>query len=186
MNKKIESSDDWKKGRSDLMKEEIDYQKAVAIDPDKLDEEIFSQPGLYMQFSEIYARAERKKEKLKHKLEVLKSKLNYEVRIDPGAFGLSKIKTISNPVVDNAVQHNSEVRKLQEEIIQTNYEVNIIGAAITSLEHKKRMLEKAVDLYNGQYFSPIKAPHAIKGGKRIYRIHIDQEMTRKLNKERDA
>ena len=41
--------------------EEIDYQKAVAIDPDKLDEEIFSQPGLYMKFSEIYARAERKK-----------------------------------------------------------------------------------------------------------------------------
>ena len=55
------------------------------------------------------------------------------------------------------MQHNSEVRKLQEEIIQTNYEVNIIGAAITSLEHKKRMLEKAVDLYNGQYFSPIKS-----------------------------
>lgn len=165
--------------------EVIDYEKAVAIDPDKLDEEIFSQPGLYMKFSEIYSEAERRREKLKNKLGILEADLDFEIRSKPEKFGLKSLKSITESLVKNTIQRQEEIQELNEKIIQSNYDLNIVKAAITSLEHKKKMLEKAVDLYNGQYFSPIKAPHAIKGGKRIYRIHIDQEMMKKLNKDRD-
>lgn len=170
--------------KSDLTdKENINYQEAVAIDPDKLDEEIFSQPGLYMKFSEIYSEVEKKRERLKNKLEILEAGLDFEIRSKPKAFGLENLKSITESLVKNTIQRQEEVQKLSERIIQANYDLNIVKAAITALEHKKKMLEKAVDLYNGQYFSPIKTPHIIKGGKRIYRIHIDQEMMRKLNKQ---
>ena len=165
--------------------EEIDYQKAVAIDPDKLDEEIFSQPGLYMKFSEIYSEIEKKRERLKNKLVVLEAGLDFRIRSKPEMFGLKSLKSVTESLVKNTIQRQEEVQIINEKIIQANYDLNIVKAAITSLEHKKKMLEKAVDLYNGQYFSPIKAPHVIKGGKRIYRIYIDQEMRRKLNREKD-
>ena len=164
-------------------KEEIDYQKAVAIDPDKLDEEIFSQPGLYMKFSEIYFELEKKKEKLKHKLVVLEADLDFKIRSRPEMFFLKNLKSVTEGLVKNTIQRQEEIQMLNEKIIQANYDLNIVKAAITSLEHKKKMLEKAVDLYNGQYFSPIKAPHAIKGGKRIYYENIDRQMRERLNKK---
>lgn len=163
--------------------EEIDYQKAVAIDPDKLDEEIFSQPGLYMKFSEVYSEAEKRREKLKNKLGILEANLDFEIRSKPERFGLKSLKSITESLVKNTIQRQEEVQQLNEKIIQANYDLNIVKAAITSLEHKKKMLEKAVDLYNGQYFSPIKAPHVLKGGKRIYYENIDRQMREGLNKK---
>ena len=163
--------------------EEIDYQKAVAIDPDKLDEEIFSQPGLYMKFSEIYSEVERKREKLKNKLGILEADLDFKIRSKPEMFGLKSLKSVTESLVKNTIQRQEEIQLLNEKIIQANYGLNIVKAAITSLEHKKKMLEKAVDLYNGQYFSPIKAPHVIKGGKRIYYESIDRQMREGLNKK---
>lgn len=163
--------------------EEVDYQKAVAIDPDKLDEEIFSQPGLYMKFSEIYSEAERKRETLKNKLGILEADLDFKIRSKPEIFGLKSLKSVTESLVKNTIQRQEEIQTLNERIIQANYDLNIVKAAITSLEHKKKMLEKAVDLYNGQYFSPIKAPHTIKGGKRIYYENIDRQMREGLNKK---
>jgi len=162
-------------------KEEIDYQKAVAIDPDKLDEEIFSQPGLYMKFSEVYADIERKREKLRRKLEILEANCDFEIRTKPERFGLKSLKSVTEALVKNTIQKQEEIQELNEKIIQANYDLNIVKAAITSLEHKKKMLEKAVDLYNGQYFSPIKAQHSIKGGKRIYYESIERQIRTKLN-----
>ena len=163
--------------------EEIDYQKAVAIDPDKLDEEIFSQPGLYMKFSEIYSEIEKKRERLKNKLVVLEAGLDFRIRSKPEMFGLKSLKSVTESLVKNTIQRQEEVQIINEKIIQANYDLNIVKAAITSLEHKKKMLEKAVDLYNGQYFSPIKAPHVIKGGKRIYYENIDRQMREGLNRK---
>lgn len=163
--------------------EEIDYQRAVAIDPDKLEEEIFSQPGLYMEFSEIYSEAEKKREKLKNKLEILEADLDFRIRSKPEMFGLESLKSVTESLVKNTIQRQDEVQALNEKIIQANYDLNRVKFAITALEHKKKMLEKSVDLYNGQYFSPIKAPRAIKGGKRIYYESIDRQMREGLNKK---
>ena len=163
--------------------EEIDYQKAVAIDPDKLDEEIFSQPGLYMKFSEVYAETERRREILRRKLEILEAELDFQIRTRPERFGLKSLKSVTEALVKNTIQKQEEIQELNEKIIQVNYDLNIVKAAITSLEHKKKMLEKAVDLYNGQYFSPIKAQHSIKGGKRIYYENINRQMYQGLNKK---
>lgn len=163
--------------------EEINYQKAVAIDPDKLDEEIFSQPGLYMKFSEIYSETERRREKLKNKLGILEADLDFKIRSKPEMFELKSLKSMTESLVKNTIQRQEEVQSLNERIIQANYDLNRVKFAITSLEHKKKMLEKAVDLYNGQYFSPIKALHTIKGGKRIYYENINRQMREGLNKK---
>lgn len=158
---------------------EINYQEAVAIDPDRLDEEIFSQPGLYMRFAEITAHLNEKRARLKRKLEIAEADLDYKVRTNPGQFG---IESTTEAMIKKAIQRQKRVQKLQKKIIKTEYGFNIAQAAITALEHKKKMLEKAVDLYNGQYFSPIKKPKLMKGGKRIYYENINREMIRRLNK----
>lgn len=166
------------------MKEKINYQEAVAIDPDRLDEEIFSQPGYYMKFSEIVATLNEKKARLKRKLEIVEARLDYKVRTNPERFKLNNLKSITEPTIRNTIQNQKKVQKLKRKIIKIEYDLDISQAAITALDHKKKMLEKAVDLYNGQYFSPIKKPKLMKGGKRIYYESINREMNKALNRRR--
>lgn len=170
-----------KKGKQ---KEIINYQGLVAIDPDNLDEEIFAQPGLYMKFSETYSIKEKKREKLKNQIEIIRAELDFKIRTSPEKFGLKNLKSITETVIKNTIELQETVQEINLKIIKSNYNLNLIKAAITALDHKRRMLEKAVDLYSGQYFSPIKSPHPIKGGKRIYRIYREREMNKELNRKR--
>src|SRR4030066_592112 len=162
----------------------MNYQEAVAIDPDKLDEEIFGQPGLYMRFAELYAEAERERELLRRRLDILEAELDKEVRVSPKKFKLDGIKTITEVIVKNTIQRQLDVQKINKKLINCNFELKLLSSAITALDHKKRMLEKAVDLYNGQYFTPSKTPHQIKGGKRIYYENINRQLTESLNKKK--
>lgn len=164
-------------------KEEINYQNAVAIDPDKLDEEIFSQPGLYMNFSELYAKTEKRRELLRKQLDILEAELDKKIRTNPKKFELEGIKTITETIVKNTIQRQEQVQFINKKLINYNFELKLLSSALTALEHKKRMLEKAVDLYNGQYFTPTKTPHTIKGGKRIYYENINRQIINKLNKK---
>lgn len=170
-----------KKGKQ---KEIINYQGLVAIDPDNLDEEIFAQPGLYMKFSERYSKKEKKKEELKNQIEIIRAELDLKIRTAPEKFGLKSLKSITEAVIKNTIERQQIIQEINLKIIKLNYSLNLIKAAITALDHKRKMLEKTVDLYNGQYFSPMKSPHPIKGGKRIYYAAINQQMNKELNRKR--
>lgn len=127
-----------------------DVPSLLDIDQDSLDEEWMGQSKLYYSHAAQLAEARFQWAEAKTELEVLEAELGSKVREDPGEFGLDKI---TEKGVESAVLQTREYQKAVTKVNRKKYEVDVLEAAVTALEHRKRALEGLVTLYGLNYWS---------------------------------
>lgn len=133
------------------MREEPDF---FLINEDELDREWVEQPRLYFRYAKKLALARRDLEQAKTNLEVVAADLSKKIRKDPGRFGIEKI---TDKTVESAVVTSKEYQQAQTTVTDAGYQVNLLVAAVSTLDHRKRALENLVDLHGMNYFSAPKA-----------------------------
>lgn len=136
------------KGEND---QEFDF---FEINPNRLDEEWLRHPKLYHKHAIILADARKEYEQKKAELEVLSAEIDRAIRSTPSEFGLEKI---TETVVANTILIQPPYRKLQKEVIEAKHDVAVAEAAVSTMEHRKKALENAVQLHLADYFSEPKA-----------------------------
>tara|TARA_R110002020_G_scaffold12409_5_gene45483 strand:+ start:3874 stop:4326 length:453 start_codon:yes stop_codon:yes gene_type:complete len=124
------------------------------MDPNCLDEMWLEQPRLYHKYAKKLATAKQKLEEDKAELELCKAELDRDIRSNPSEFSLEKI---TENVVANTIITQEKFRALQAQMLDTKHQVDVLGVAVTTLDHRKRALENLVSLHGQDYFSSPRA-----------------------------
>jgi hypothetical protein len=120
----------------------------------KLDEEWLQQPRLYRKYAERLADARRDHEQEEAKLELVEAELDKSVRSDPAAYGIDKV---SESAIKHCIVADPKYQQQQQAAIDSRHKVNVLTGWLTALDHRKKALEKEVDLFLAGYFAEPKA-----------------------------
>ena len=120
------------------------------IDPNQLDVEWVAQPRLYHSYAKKLAAARQDLEQAKTALEITEADLAQKIRRDPSKFGLEKL---TEGAIREVIVLSADFKAATTELIDAKHLVGVLEAAVTTLEHRKRALEKLVDLRLADYFS---------------------------------
>lgn len=158
----------------------MDLKKDIQIDMNSLHKEWQKQPQLYADWSEAHCDAIARRDSFKIKCDIKHSILSTDIRNNYGKYGLDKKPTEAQ--VEALIINNPEYQKMQEELAALNKEVNMLQAARTALEHKKRALEGLERLCLANYFSTVVATDVGKEATESY--ECNKHMTALSSSER--
>lgn len=121
-----------------------------SFDKHKLDEELQAQPKMYFEHAVMLADARRDYEQAEAAKDLVWAELDRDVRSDPAAFGVDKI---TEAVVKETITRSKKYQKAVAEVIDKRHDMDIAQAGATALDHRKRGLEKAVELWLSDYWA---------------------------------
>jgi len=139
--------------------ENLDYEHDIEIDQDALDLEWLEQPSLMLKYAKNLAFWKRQVEKAKTQLELVKAKLDREIRENPESFEINT--KLTEAVVFNTIIKQPEYIEANLDVINSKYEQNVAQAAVDAVDHRKSALENLVRLYGQQYFAGPSIPNDI-------------------------
>lgn len=123
------------------------------IDWQKLDTQWREQPRLYYEHAVKAADARAAVDRAKAKLELVEADEYLRIRAAPEEFGLSDgSKAPTEAALKSKVLSRRRYKEALEEYIVAKHEKDVMDAAVSALEHKKRGLEKTTELFLAAYF----------------------------------
>lgn len=127
---------------------------SFAVNLDKLDEEWVEQPDLFHRYATAAADARLLLEEVKQELEVVKAELDKDIRDRPNHYGLEKL---TENIVSNTITLQPKFTECQKRLNRARYDLDIVQAAVTACDHRKKALEHLVFLHGQQYFASPRA-----------------------------
>lgn len=148
------------------------------IDELALDREWNRQGDLAFQFNKIVAECQREYDEAKAELEVTRGELYKRVKANPKKAGLDKATEAGiKEVIPTLPPYKTAIKK----VIDARYELDIAKAASIAIEHKKRGLEKVVDLFLNNYYGE---PRARSDNREAVEDMTKREVRRRSQKKR--
>ena len=129
------------------------------IDKNRLDDEWLNQPKLYFRWAVQLEDARDALESEKAKFDVVKSELDLAIRTKPDDYDLPKVTDKSVAAV---LITTSDYKEAQQSMFEAKHRVGILQAAVTAMDHRKKALEKLVDLHGQKYFAQPRASEISK------------------------
>lgn len=120
------------------------------IDICALDDEWLRQPKMYHKWAKKKAEAKKALDQAKAALDVAKARVARDVRKHPDKHGVERV---TNDSVTEAVTISDRVQKATDDVAEAGYQYDIMAAAVSTLEHRKRALSELVELHGRDYFS---------------------------------
>lgn len=120
------------------------------IDQYDLPREWVSHADRYHERALKAAEAKKSKELAEDHVRVVRAEVARAVRLNPTKYGLDK-PTVA--AVEGEVELDPGVRYAEKELIEYRYAYDVYAADVASLEHRKRALEKLVDLLLADFFA---------------------------------
>jgi hypothetical protein len=133
-------------------KTDLEYERDLCIDESALDVEWINQPTLMFKYSRELAKAEKEVSRLKEKISVERARLDKDIRSNPVKYKVGDIK-ITEAVVSNAIVTNKDFQELTKDLIEAQYEVNMVKGAVDAVKQRKDALQDLVRLHGQQYFA---------------------------------
>ena len=121
-----------------------------SIDQHRLDYEWLRQAEMYHAAALKQADARREVEYAKQALDVTRADLALEIRKDPSAYGVEKV---TEATLEALVTTQPEAKAAAAALHEARHTADMHGAAVASLDHKKRALENLTDLFARDYFA---------------------------------
>lgn len=128
----------------------VNPKEALALDENQLDQEWIAQPKLYYDYAALVASVTRELDELKNALEVTKAEIAQKIRSNPDAYGISKF---SESALEKVVPLQQEVIGKQQELVECREKLDLAKAVVSALDHKKKALEKLVELIAMNYYA---------------------------------
>lgn len=126
------------------------HEAILLIDENQLDKEWTQQPKTYYQYAEEVAKQQKKLDELKKEKEVIVAGLGLNIRQSPEKYDIVKV---TESAVSAAIVLDTSNQLIEERIIEQKYVLDLAKGVLTALDHKKKALEKLVDLHGQNYFS---------------------------------
>lgn len=145
------------------------YVALMKIDPDALDVEWLEQPGAFMTLAKEQSKAKRAIARANEDLKTLEAGKARKIRKRPGHYGFSDKLTEGG--IKEAVTEDEEVKQARADLIDLQYDLDMLTNAMRAMEHRKQALEELVKLHGQQYFAGPREPRnlSLESGKEILR-----------------
>jgi hypothetical protein len=153
-----------------------DYEKDLKVDLYSLETQWEVQPELYMKWAKFHAEAISERDRLKEKLELVRSELSSDIRKNPAKYGLEKV---TEAAVNATVVEDQKFIMNNHILIDATENVNVLAGAKEAIIHKKAALENLVKLWLGGYYAKPEIPQEAKD---VVNDEIREEQKRELNK----
>jgi len=150
--------------------EELDYQGDIIIDESALDVEWLEQPRLMLKYGSHAARMRKEVDKAKENLDIVRAKLDKDIRSNPDKYGIVKLVEAA---VQNAIVESEDYREANQRYLKAKYEADVARAAVGAMEQRKEALENLVRLHGLQYFAGPKVPRDLS--KEAQRRHRQKQ-----------
>lgn len=150
----------------------MNYERDMEIDESALDVEWLEQPNLVMRYSRNEAETERRKDLAKESLDLVRAKLDKDIRINPELFGLGDLK-ITETVVSNAIISHEDYKEAYKEYLDANYEYTLAKNAMKAVVQRKDALENLVRLHGQNYFAGPKVPRDLTKERQNREITVE-------------
>jgi hypothetical protein len=134
-----------------MKKKKVDKESFLAINLNELEVEWTEQPKLYFKWARKLAVARQTFDEKKAALELAVADLDASIRANPDKYELGE--KVTEASIKNAILAQEEYTDAVAAVNDARYDVNVLEAGVQALEHRKRALEKCVDLLAMEYFS---------------------------------
>ena len=131
----------------------------VTVDPYNLDKEWVAQPKRYLKAAQELAKYRDRVAEMKAALDLAEASLGIRIRSDPDTHKVDKVTESS---ISAAVKTHPEYTEAVKKLNKAKYKAEMAEALVTALEHRKRALEKMVDLHAMSYFANPKSKYGDK------------------------
>ena len=148
------------------------------IDELNLDKECINQPTRYFEFANKLANARNALDEARGDYDVTEAEISKRIRDNPAKFGLEAKTT--ETAIKAAVAVQPTLKVALQAVNEAKHRVDILQAAVTALDQRKRMLVLLVDMRGQDLYSGVKVSN---DGKRA----VEQEAkatTRKLGQRK--
>jgi hypothetical protein len=125
-------------------------RRLLVIDKYNLDQEWEEQATLYFDLAVNLADARAAVDRAKAELDLVEAEADKDVRLHPEKYGVEKITEAS---VKAAVLASKQRRAAYEDWVVAKHDAAVADAAVSACDHRKRALEKEVDLFLANYFA---------------------------------
>ncbi|KKN08388.1 hypothetical protein LCGC14_1057200 [marine sediment metagenome] len=160
---------------------ELDYERDIIIDESALDLEFLEQARLFMQYSRNEHSTRRDMDYAKTKLDLVKAKLDKEIRAHPEAFDVARI---SEGAIMNNILLQPEFEAANKTFIEATYESGVARAAVWAFDQRKTALENLVRLHGQQYFAGPRVPRDLSEVRQQRQEHSNQKVGRGMKRNK--
>jgi hypothetical protein len=116
----------------------------------RLEKEAAGQAQLMRDWGQKWADAEKALKMLKNALKVARAEIAKAVRTNPANYGVNKLTEGS---IEEVLTLNSILRKQENELVEAEYERDIIKAMVVAIHERGEMISNEVKLHGQQYWS---------------------------------
>lgn len=129
------------------------FREALKLDVRDLHTACLELASLYEEKGTQWAEAVKRRDELKDKLSVKKAEIDERIRKAPREYGWERdIDKVTETWISTRVLNHPEVVQLNHEIIEANFDVNVLAIGKEAIDHRDNALRYLVDLYKGSYF----------------------------------
>ncbi len=121
-----------------------------ALDKNRLDEEWAAQDGKYRTAALLLADAQRDFEIAETQVDLISAKISLDVRESPEDYHVDKI---TEDAIKAVIKCHADYIQAVHDKIQAGHLVAVLLAEVKTLDHRKKALEKLVDLRLASYFA---------------------------------
>ena len=167
-----------------MKKDKIKDDEFDFLEPDinQLDKEWVNQPKLFFLWSEKLRKAKKRLERAERDFRLVQSEIDLKIRKNPKKYGLAA--DAKEKAIANVILQRPKYKAAQKVVFKKQDRVNTLKNVVSSLDHRKKSLEKLVDLYGQQYFA---TPRASEQSKEVVDDMLKCSARKKRGKKkRDA
>ena len=130
-------------------------QEHFTVDEHRLAEEWVEHPSRVFYYASLAANIQMRLEEARRHDDVLRADLSLSVRKNPEKFGLQKT---TEGLIEAIITADEAIQESAISIISLKNELDLVKAAVSALECKKKALECIVQLHATSYFASPRSP----------------------------
>lgn len=124
----------------------------LKISLDTLEADAIRQVEMIGRATRLAAELKRTHAEAKNALDLVEAKLKRAIRSNPEKYGVPNGKTTEGSINEAMVAH-PDYQSAERAVIEAKYQLDLIDGVLTSLDHRKRMIETEVELWKSSYFA---------------------------------
>lgn len=157
----------------------MNYETDIIIDEAALDVEWLEQPRLMLKYARNASEAKKRLDQAKEHLDLVRSELDREIRMNPADFELEKI---TESAVQATIPTCDKFKKASEEFINAKFEADLAMNAVYAFNARKDALENLVKLHGQQYFAGPKIPRDLSWERQAHAEKVNAGIASKLKR----
>lgn len=156
------------------LEDETNLKKDLLLDITNLDTNWLEQPQIAFSWNQLYNAAQFTLRKMENKHKTLSAETYLQIKQK----AVRENEKTTEALLNNRVSTDPIIKKLQEEIFDAQYIVDILSSIKKSMDDRRRALEGLTELFVTHYFVSERDNQALKelGGEKV-----EEEQTQALN-----